>query len=257
MYKIYAYNQGSKSANALAQSLNIPLLRTEGAPFKSDYVFNWGASSQKRECLSDCIVYNHFEDVKLVSNKLNFFEQFYPRANDFNALDIPQYTTDRGVADLWLQKGDTVVVREILNGHSAQGLTIVTPEEGAAGIFDAPLYTKYIKKTQEYRVHVAFDKVISVQRKARNRDIPDDQVNWQVRNHTNGFIYKTEDEYIPDLIKEECIHLVSNIFNLHYGAIDLIVSKHKYWYVLEINTAPGLEGNTLVKYTEAFKKVME
>ena len=42
---------------------------------------------------------------------------------------------------------------------------------------------------------------------------------------------------------------------LKIGAVDIIWNElENKCYVLEINTAPGLEGTTLVKYTEAILK---
>ena len=43
--------------------------------------------------------------------------------------------------------------------------------------------------------------------------------------------------------------------DLQFGAVDIIWNeKENKCYVLEINTAPGLVGTTLTKYTEAFTK---
>jgi len=42
---------------------------------------------------------------------------------------------------------------------------------------------------------------------------------------------------------------------LDFGAVDIIYNEHEnQYYVLEVNTAPGLEGTTVEKYAEAFAK---
>jgi len=39
---------------------------------------------------------------------------------------------------------------------------------------------------------------------------------------------------------------------LDFGAVDIIYNEHEdKYYVLEVNSAPGLEGTTLEKYVEA------
>jgi D-alanine-D-alanine ligase-like ATP-grasp enzyme len=44
-----------------------------------------------------------------------------------------------------------------------------------------------------------------------------------------------------------------NTLGLDFGAVDLIVAKDGRVYVLEVNTAPGIEGITLEKYVKAFQ----
>ena len=41
-----------------------------------------------------------------------------------------------------------------------------------------------------------------------------------------------------------------------FGAVDMIVTKSGKWYVLEANTACGLENTTLEKYVEQFKHLV-
>src|SRR3546814_16068950 len=95
--------------------------------------------------------------------------------------------------------GDTIVARTVLNGHSGAGIVLCeTPEQLAA--VDAPLYVVYEPKKQEYRVHVLNGKVVDVQRKARVKDVPDDKVNWKIRNHDSGLIYG-RDEKLAEVLK--------------------------------------------------------
>jgi glutathione synthase/RimK-type ligase-like ATP-grasp enzyme len=118
-------------------------------------------------------------------------------------------------------------------------------------IVPAPLYTKYIKKISEYRVHVVGNAVIDVQKKMRRTDIPDEQVNWQVRSHSNGFIFGREGVVLPDAVTADCVRCVNEL-GLDFGAVDVIFNAHQEtYYVLEVNTAPGLTGTTLVNYANA------
>jgi glutathione synthase/RimK-type ligase-like ATP-grasp enzyme len=122
----------------------------------------------------------------------------------------------------------------------------------------APLYTKYIKKNAEYRVHCGLIDghyhTIAVQQKRRSRDVPDDEVNWQVRNHHNGFIFARDNVTLP----VQALNASFEAFRasgLDFGAVDVIYNeRQERAYVLEINTAPGLEGQTLTDYTNFFNQ---
>ncbi len=99
--------------------------------------------------------------------------------------------------------------------------------------------------------------VIHSSRKARKKDIPDEEVNWQVRNHKNGFIFQHENFELP----EECVVKAKEaveLCGLDFGAVDIIWNdKQQRAYVLEVNTAPGLEGKTLEAYAKAFKECLD
>ena len=49
---------------------------------------------------------------------------------------------------------------------------------------------------------------------------------------------------------------VINYFELEFGAVDLIETESGKTFVLEVNTAPGLEGTTLTKYGDAFRQLL-
>jgi glutathione synthase/RimK-type ligase-like ATP-grasp enzyme len=148
----------------------------------------------------------------------------------------------------WIEEGETVVCRTVLNGHSGKGIVIA---ETVDELVDAPLYTKYIKKKSEWRVHIFNGQVIDIQRKVRNNDV--EEVNWRVRNHANGFIYQRNNLAPPDCVLKAAVGAM-NLTLLDFGAVDVIYNEHyDKAYVLEINCAPGLEGTTVERYVEAFR----
>lgn len=147
-----------------------------------------------------------------------------------------------------------VVCRTLLRGHSGRGIVIA---DDVSELVQAPLYTQYIKKQSEYRVHVFFGEVIDIQKKMRRSDTPDSEVDWRVRNHSNGFVYGRDEVRLPDGAQQLCIEAVSAL-GLDFGAVDIIHNAHyDEYYVLEVNTAPGLSGTTLEVYTDAFIKKLE
>jgi glutathione synthase/RimK-type ligase-like ATP-grasp enzyme len=223
-------------------------LRLEQSRFKGSErkkVINWGHSAHQPE-VAKCQLLNQFVAVGLAANKLTAF-----RLLEQAGVSIPRFTDNPGVATDWLQKGFTVVERHKLTGHSGEGIRIVTdPHE----MQRAPLYVAYIPKTQEYRAHVVGGKVIDIQRKARQKAVADEDVNWKVRNLANGFIYARDfdEEDLPADLRDEAL-LAVKALGLDFGAVDLIFNKkHRKSYVLEVNTAPGLQGQTLDAYVKAF-----
>lgn len=247
--KIYAYNNGSKSAKALAAALGTKLIKHEGKPLKfGGHMINWGCSRVERDLVGNHITLNPEYAIQTAVNKLTAFQAME------DAVSIPEFTTDPLVAQEWLREGTAVVVRHKLNGHSGEGIEIVDIAEGPGGITAAPLYTKYIKKVAEYRVHVFGDEAFFVQKKARKLEVPDEEVNWQVRNLKGGFIYANQNVEASPAIIEQAVKAIAAL-GLDFGAVDIVVKKDGTPYVLEVNTACGLEGTTLDKYVEQFKKV--
>ena len=123
--------------------------------------------------------------------------------------------------------------------------------ENAGELVNAPLYTRYVPKQDEYRVHVFGGRVIAVQRKARRNDV--ENPNWRIRNHANGFVFAREGVVAPQQVIEQSIMAVAAL-GLDFGGVDVIFNRHRDTaYVLEINTACGLEGQTVNDYADAIR----
>lgn len=162
--------------------------------------------------------------------------------------EIPSFTTERAVASTWVLGGSVVVCRTSLNGHSGAGITVAAREED---LVDAPLYVLYRKKKLEYRVHVAFGQVIDVQQKRKRSDYAGD-IDYAVRNHHTGWVYCREGVVDAPARDSLAVRAVSAL-GLDFGAVDIIYNEYlNCYYLLEVNTAPGLEGTTVEKYTAAF-----
>ena len=192
---------------------------------------------------------NRPDVVGRATNKLHFFEML--QGQDIN---IPEFTTDREVALDWIDDGKDIVCRATLTGHSGEGITIIDTESEDQ-VPEVPLYTRYVKKAEEYRIHVMGTTIISKQRKARRRDVPDDQVNWKVRNVAGGFVFaRNEDHTYPKCVLDAALKAIE-ISQLDFGAVDIIYNaSQEKAYVLEINTACGLEGTTLEDYKNGFSQ---
>ncbi len=247
-YRVLPYKQGSAGAKALATALGGKVLKLEGSKFipkLGDVIINWGNTS-----VGMAGVLNPSALLKKCSNKLEFFR----RMEVMNLEEIiPQW---------WTKQGDIpddafpIVCRTVLAGHSGDGIVIADSRDDLVA---ASLYVKYVKKKEEYRVHCGkklvggnyVNSVISLQRKARRTDC--ENPNWQVRNHSNGFIYVRNNVNPPASIEEVALRAF-DATDLDFGAVDVIWNdKEKKAYVLEINTAPGLEGTTVTDYAAFFQ----
>ena len=249
---IYPYRQGSGSVRALRDALGARVIRLENSRFRggpNKIVINWGNSEGSEE-LEKSEVINKPAAVKLASNKLSFFNHVK------DSVRVPFFTTDFNEAKAEiLDKDAIVVVREKLTGHSGEGLVILEDEEDweMYNHSRAKLYVKYVPKFNEYRIHVNAGEVIDIQRKALRNDINREEANWHVRSHANGFIFaRNEEEKPPQDVLDQSIAAVVSC-GLDFGAVDVVWNKyHGQAFVLEVNTAPGLEGETVETYTRAF-----
>lgn len=242
-FRVYPYKQGSQSAKALAVALKGKVLKVVGSswnPRVGDVVVNWGSSNLS--ALPPATILNDAINVRLAGNKLCTF-----RALRDAGVSIPPF---------WENVGDIpadaypVVCRTILNGHSGAGIVIAnTPEE----LVPAPLYTRYMKKKHEYRVHIFRGEAFFIQRKAKRVDA--ENPNWQVRNLAGGFVF-IESPDTPQAVIDQSIMAIAAL-GLDFGGVDVIWNdKTQQALVLEVNTACGLEERTALKYAEVIRNAL-
>lgn len=248
---IYSHDPNSEGAKVLAEALGIKRIKHENSKFKGNnnkLVINWGSSKVPDE-VDKCQMLNVPLEVSIAANKLTFFH------NTDKDL-TPPWTINKAEVRTWLEEGHEVCARTKLTGSGGDGLVIFCALDN---FVDAPLYTKYIKKKDEYRVHFANGGIIDIQRKAlKDPDNKDREINWKIRNLENGFIFMREgvEENTPEKVKEVAQKYIDNT-DLNFGAIDIIYnSKYNTAYILEVNTAPGLVGTTVEKYAQVFKDLI-
>ena len=239
---VLPYKSYSNSAKTLATVLNCK--RVDGSKiFKpSDVIVNWG-SSTVTTIRGNPIVINRAESISVASNKMLAF-----KALSSAGVPTPLGTSRVDVARDWLEHGHTVYCRTVLDGHSGKGIVVATAQED---IVDAPLYTQAILKAHEYRVHVFNDRVIDIQKKRRRNEVDS---NDYIKNHSNGWVFCRDEVAAPIQLYNECIKAVAAI-GLTFGAVDVLYKqKDNVIAVLEVNTAPGLEGQTLASYKKAIEE---
>lgn len=256
MIQIHPYKLGSKGAAALKEYINdngvkaIVSHRRKGNPKIGRLLVGWGGKSFEFRPENRDKVLNTPAQTQILSCKKKFFDAIHD-GKEF----IPEFTVIPQVAQAW---GTDIVVRATTTGSGGDGITIVPAGQLPP---KAPLYTKYQKKTQEYRVHcfrkplqavggVAngawsldhYQKKIFI--KTEERPEP---LDWKIRNHTQGFIFQTVEE-IPPEVQAACEAVLKNL-GVDFCALDVIHHRPTgVALVLEGNTAPGLEDGRLKVY---------
>lgn len=253
---LYPYKMGSRSCSALSEALESPQIRHNRSKFKgASYktVINWGAGSIDNKETSRGRVLNKPSVVTVVANKLRFFEH---QSRSSTPARLVPWTTDIKVAEGWLREKATVVVRKSLQGHSGHGIIIVEPGDTHPSgrevkLPSAPLYTQYVPKDSEFRIHIMGGKVIFRQKKIKNPEISEPKT-WKVRSHDNGFVFQHNDLEVPKDVEVQAL-LAFNNSGLDFCGVDVVYNnKRRKAYVLEINSAIGMEGETIQVYKDAF-----
>jgi len=202
-------------------------------PRQRDFVINYG---------------NDYEDADLNRNVI------------FDKLKVYNMLKESGIPEprIW-HKGEEIpddafplLARKKYHSQGRDIIYIANREqlENELEDFMYDFLVEYIHKTSEYRVHILGDKAfVSVK---FNRDGDGDPI---IRSHKNKW---KQIEYNGEW-KESLIQLATEaikVMKYDFGAIDIIRKGHKL-YVLEINTAPGLEPRKLEIYANYFKEEEE
>jgi hypothetical protein len=246
---ILPYKMGSHSAKALAQNLGALRVYPDRnyKPKPNHLIINYGYGKPAEWMLTpyQCAKFLNWTcSVADATNKISAFGLLKEEE-----VSIPEYTTDKEVAQSW---DGIVVCRTLVSSQEGRGIVIATnPDE----IVDAPLYTKHVRHEHEFRVHVFKGSVIDfTQKKKRSTG---EEANPYVRNSAGNWVFCREGVILPDDVAKQAVDAVKAL-GLDFGAVDVAYREREdKAFVLEVNTAPGLEGTTLERYTQAFKYLLE
>lgn len=212
----------------------------------SRLVMNWGSSAALS---ARGRVLNQPSNIGNATNKFQCFDMLQ-RAG----VVIPSYSTTPPAvtgSGIWL-------ARTTITGSGGEGIVVL---RAGVSVPNAPLYVKYIRKTREYRVHVLNGKVVGVQqkRKEAERELTADEK--LIRNRNNGWVFCVNDvEIVPNELEQISTAATNAVraLGLDFGAVDLVISRDDNLpYVLEVNTAPGLQSPTILAgYVAGLQEVL-
>lgn len=252
---IIVRNRISEGARNLARALQCRLVT--GNPeqpsrqlTRARVVINWGIGNSAHNLLQQTpgrVILNHPAAVAVCSNKLSSLQAIRADAT----INIPAYLTDNleghenDTKDIW-------IARTILNGSSGAGIVVVRPGDTFPR---ARLYTKYIRKAAEYRVHVVNGAIIAVTQKRKRSEEEQTADQKLIRSHNNGWV-QTINNLDPYPVAANTMAVRAlQLLNLDFGAVDLVIeNKTGRPVILEVNSAPGLTAESAINaYREAFR----
>lgn len=234
---------------------------------KIKYIINWGCAPaenknkghtfQQYPDMTEKLI-NPFKAVAICANKKLFFQAM----SVSDGPRIPEFTTDLKTAQDWALSGLVVLGRK---EHGSAGKDVAFFEEKPEKFLGSDLWLQYKKKKQEYRIHIMGGEVLMMQQKVlpttdpEGKPIPRDSVDFRIRTHRTGFVFKKQDVNPPaDVLKQaNKAFKILAAKGLDFGAIDVIYNKAEdQAYVLECNTAPGLEETSISTYADGLKKLL-
>ena len=234
--KVKLYNPNSKTGKRIITGLQTVLpdnavsIYDENSTLDSHYtLIRWGDIQNVRYKPQHLI--NNVNGVKLATNKLETLT--FLKDCGINVPDVTMNIHDtRGI---WLGR----------RLHHRGGTDITINGDG-------DFFTKYIPNIKEYRVHVMDNRILGVQEKILEENQVD-RNDVKIRNHSNGYKFILQNTNRADNSLKTLAKNVISSLGLTFGAIDIIETndvEHKY-YVLEVNTAPGLESTMFNRYIDA------
>lgn len=167
------------------------------------------------------------------------------------ALASLRFTVDKAEAVGWTEQGETVVCRTLTHSSEGKGIVLAkTPGE----VVNAPVYTVYKKKKKEFRVHVFKDQVVQVLEKRRKTGWQGDKSDTKIRNTANGYVFCSGDVVEPDGLRELALR-AAKVTKSDFKGVDIGYNeKLNELFVIEVNSAPGIEGSNVTKYIEEIVK---
>lgn len=257
---INPYKVGSRGAYAIKaalKELSVPAFTLRRPPNrKGGLIVNWGNSSFDYPTEGFVIVNDPFQ-VSLMSNKVKFFE------STANSKDVLEWTRNKDKAVAW---NSVVFARTKIEASGGKGIIVWNPEDVLhhGELPNAPLYTRYVPKTHEYRLHMArtlrgegFTIMLAQRKVFVKSDVRPAPLDWKVRSHDNGFIFQSQPtlEKLPKAVIDAAVRVMDEHFpRLHFAALDVMYhNKRDQAWVIEGNTAPGLENGTVNIYAEYFR----
>jgi glutathione synthase/RimK-type ligase-like ATP-grasp enzyme len=246
--KFFVYcNRASSSAYRLAKALGGRRIKRVGSKYKQkkgDVVINYGCS----DCGKIVPTLQKPYSVKVATSKMATFDTLYAAG-----LPIPMYTKSKKQAQEWASVGK-ILGRNLDRGSQGRGITVYKKGEILG---DHLFYVKYMKKEREFRYHVVGGKVVHIAEKMRiGKEKRGDNYNQYVRSHGNGWVLAFHHlaGNPPPEGGERIASYACGALMLDFGAVDMGWNPDDGFFILEVNTGPGIEETTLEKYNDAIRE---
>lgn len=158
-----------------------------------------------------------------------------------------EFTHSRAEAEAWVSQGHTVFGRRETHTHGSDIIGAnrsIPPGRRWRG---RDWWTKLVRSTDEWRVHVFDGSSIARGRKV----LTGPQVSrWPIRSRRNGWTLD-HTQRTPPPVRDLAKRAVAALPGYLYGAVDILVDENGNPLVLEVNRIPGMDNYTCRKYAEA------
>jgi len=263
---VYPYKVTSKSAKRLVASLKEKKINavladnSDFEPTKGDIIIGWGSGNWpewKSRARNQEVTWLNPSNVICDSvDKVQSFKLF--RAAK---VACPPTTDQYALAKRWLNEGHSVLARMDIEGHDGSGITVMNSPKD---FMEAPLYSKYVEKTWEYRVHVLNGEAFWSQERhpleEEDNKFFKKNPDEKIRTTNKGWTLYVANAKIPEICKREAERAIEAI-GLDFGAVDIgwkasARGEPESVCIYEVNTAPELSERTCEAYANKFKSLL-
>jgi len=290
---IYLWFSGATdvTGRALADALGIEGTREKPRLRRGDMLIGWGTKiNEDINIPNNVTVYNHPNAIRVNRNKLKALEIMKQDRNLEN--NVANFVlAENVISELRNNSISLPLIGRTAYHQGGKGLWVcLTKSHVRSAISDGAAYfQEYIDVKTEYRLHVAFGRVIYAVKKVENSNINHwieqrkEKVldyaaknEWNLDNQTIDKVLQivSKEIVIPDRIvrsnrkgwtfsrvamnnvsralKDAAINAVAAI-GLDFGAVDCALDTANRPYIIEVNSGPGLQGTAFDKYVAAFR----
>ena len=236
------YKNSSESGRALAEAVGINF---ESVGRNGTYnCINWGSGDRLVATLPRQWL-NTRQSVAIAQAKDKALAQL-----SYHGVNTPDTTVNIETAKGWCNDGHLVYCRTLTRANQGRGIVLA---EEASEVVVAPFYTKQVNADREYRIHVFQGNVLAGSRKVAMDDY-EGVIDFNIKNHDRGWKFRLcETNRIHSNLTSEAVQAVKAL-DLDFGAVDLCWNTETHVAtILEVNTAPRVEGTIMEAYVNAFK----
>lgn len=242
-------SSGAKMVAAQLTTMDVECIRVysdrDYHPREGDLIFGWGSGYRPGwmdEIRSvNCQYINAPNSICNSVSKVTALKKFKACG-----VPIPDFSFDQEEAKKWVRRGDWVCVRHSTEGMDGAGLVLAQKEKDVEW---APLYTKYVPNSLEFRVYCFAGEVIDILKKCPTDETKDKYI----KTTSNHYEYARDARGCTKAAQDAALE-ATDALGLTFAGVDLIMGDDGNPYVLETNTAPDIGQITAKKIATALKE---
>ena len=224
-------------------------------PSDTDFLICWGMSNGDISHLNlgsqNVCILNHPKNSQNAVNKLESLKLLHK--NDVN---VAPFQSLQSIKENGMKLSFPLIGRKLVH-QGGWGLFYCKKYIERAVRKGCEYFSQFIPSDTEYRVHIFLNKVVRISEKVPSDEEP--LTNNKIRNHRFGWRFAWRpfhsEDYPIEIIKESFKAI--RALKLDFGAVDVLWGKNNKPYILEVNTAPALDGSGLNLYAEKIQSFIK